>query len=139
MISDTIKNRIENLYYTQRRTQEEVAAMLNVRQSTINPLLSGRQSYSGLKIATVEKMFPKASINLDGDAVSNAFSNITNSKVNSDNNILVGNRGGVVDHSLDAARGKMYKTVVDCVKLILSQDMPAEAKVQLLNGYFADK
>lgn len=54
-------------YNTGKTTQQEIADRHHVKQSQIQKILSGERSVSGLSIATIEKMFPRATINLNGE------------------------------------------------------------------------
>lgn len=48
-------------------TQTKLAERHNVTQSMIQPFLSGTRSVEGMTLATLDKMFPNATINLYGD------------------------------------------------------------------------
>ena len=53
--------------YDSGMTQEEMAKRHNVRQSQIQRILSGQGDVYGFSMQTIDKMFPKAEIFLDGN------------------------------------------------------------------------
>ena len=66
MISKTIYQEIKE-EYDSGQTQIEIARKFNVGQQIISRLLNGEQSVSGMRLETIEKMFPEATIQLHGD------------------------------------------------------------------------
>lgn len=68
MLSKTILEAIRKDYDAGKK-QTEIAKDHNVAQQIISRLLSGKRSASGLTVETIEKMFPNATINLNGDKV----------------------------------------------------------------------
>ena len=68
--------------YDSGMTQEEVAAKHHVRHSQMQPILSGKRSAGGLRIETLDRMFPNATINLNGNGNSTITQGASNVKVN---------------------------------------------------------
>lgn len=68
--------------YDSGMTQEEVAAKHHVRHSQMQPILSGKRSAGGLRIETLDRMFPNATINLNGNGNSTITQVASNVKVN---------------------------------------------------------
>lgn len=71
--------------YDSGMTQEEVAAKHHVRHSQMQPILSGKRSAGGLRIETLDRMFPNATINLNGNGNSTITQVASNVKVNTQN------------------------------------------------------
>lgn len=84
MLYDEISRELQN-DYNQRVTQTEMGRKYNVTQNTIQRLLSNPSNILGIKIETLQRMFPRATIygNLQ----------ITNNQevTNSNNNIITQN------------------------------------------------
>lgn len=68
MISKTIYQIIREEYDSGKK-QIEIARKFNVDQQIISRLLSGERSVSGMRLETIEKMFPNATIHFNGDKV----------------------------------------------------------------------
>ena len=71
--------------YDSGMTQEEVAAKHHVRHSQMQPILSGKRSAGGLRIETLDRMFPNATINLNGNGNNTITQVASNVKVNTQN------------------------------------------------------
>lgn len=52
--------------YSSGKTQQELASEYNVSQATINKLLTEPEAAENLKVSFIRKMFPNATISLDG-------------------------------------------------------------------------
>ena len=65
-IADQIKKIIDN-EHALGRTQKEIGDRFNIDPSYINRLLLGQRKYSGLTLHSVQRMFPHATLNLNGD------------------------------------------------------------------------
>ncbi|MBS1371485.1 MAG: helix-turn-helix transcriptional regulator [Lentisphaeria bacterium] len=68
MLSKTIYQTIREEYDSGKK-QIEIARKFNVDQQIISRILSGDRSVSGMRLETIEKMFPNATIHLNGDKV----------------------------------------------------------------------
>lgn len=70
-----------------KRNQEEVAKSLHVSQSYLNRLLNRKRPVSGMTLDFVQRMFPNATLNLNGDisqtGTNNGFVGVNNGTVNS--------------------------------------------------------
>ena len=111
MLSELIKE-IIMAEYASGMTQQELAKKYNVGYQAIGHLVSGRRPFSGLSLATVEKMFPHAEFTLYG--TNNAAINGNNNTVNQQKNFIAGD------------------TVAKLETAIMSDDeIPAELKVKL--------
>ena len=84
-IEETIRAVLEE-EYRQGRTHQEIADAHNVSRSYIQYLLTGERLYGKLKVETVEQMFPRATLNLNGEGgITQVASNVrvNNGSVNS--------------------------------------------------------
>ena len=61
--------------YRSGMTQEQIAAKHHVKHPQISRILSGQRDPGGLSTATIEKMFPRATINLYGEPAAPALPN----------------------------------------------------------------
>ena len=68
-LSDEVFKEMKRLY-DGGMTQEEVAAHCHIKHSQAQRILSGSRSAGGLRLETLDKMFPHATISLYGDTVS---------------------------------------------------------------------
>ena len=67
-IDDQILDILRAEYYENGATQQEIAAKFNTSQGQIQSLLSGKRQVAGLTLGTIMKMFPKATLVINGDA-----------------------------------------------------------------------
>lgn len=123
-LSDTIYNEIKRLYDT-CKTQEKVAAKCNVNQGRIQKILSHPGYCRGMKIETVEKMFPNSTLNLNGDG------NITQtvSHVNVKNGSVSLNNATVSDAQIKSAVESFRHSVIDA---LIGLDIPPDALAAVL-------
>ena len=59
--------------YAAGKTQVELAQMYNVSQATINKLLTDPTASENLKVSFVKRMFPNATISLNGAVINQFF------------------------------------------------------------------
>jgi len=97
----------------ERKSQREVAESLGISQSYLNRLLSNRYPVSGLTVATLEKMFPRMVIYLNGDAVTATNSGTVNG--------VVGLNSGTVNA---ASEGSLRLRIMEAV---IGLDIPPDA------------
>lgn len=83
-LSDEVYKEMKRLY-DGGMTQEEVAAHCNIKHSQAQRILSGTRSAAGLRLETIDKMFPNASVHLYGDKFTQTASHVSvkNGSVNS--------------------------------------------------------
>lgn len=65
MITSTIEKTIR-AEYAAGKTQADLAAMLGTTDAYVNMLLSGKRAFGGLTLARIDRMFPRATVDLDG-------------------------------------------------------------------------
>lgn len=100
MIYDEILAELQ-LDYDKRVTQTEMAKKYNITQERISKLLSDTQSIYGIKLETLQKMFPNATIYGKSNHISN--SQITNNQglINSHhNNFLPNSQKNIINNLL---------------------------------------
>jgi transcriptional regulator with XRE-family HTH domain len=111
-LETTIRDALRGLC-DERGKQRPVAEKLGISQQYLNRLLNGTRPVSGLTIETVQRMFPHATFNLNGDAVS----------IHADQNSgsVVGvNRGHVSTVASESFRLRILEAVIGL-------DIPADA------------
>lgn len=64
--------------YNEGMTQQEIAARHCITQAYIQRLLSGQRECEGLSLRVVSRMFPRATLNINGDTVVAENSGINN-------------------------------------------------------------
>ncbi len=99
--------------YNAGRTQCEIASRHHTTQTCIQSLLSGKRSPRGLTLATVEKMFPLASLNLTGSGASQVL------QINGDGN----------HHVTQQGREELRQRLVEKV---VALDIPDDARTKVL-------
>ena len=80
-IEETIKTVLEEEYRS-GHTHQEIADAHHMSRSYIQYLLTGGRSYGKLKVEAVQRMFPSATLNLNGSGITQYASNV---KVNNQN------------------------------------------------------
>ena len=117
MIADFVKTIITE-EYNNGTSQLELSKKYKIPQVSISKLLSGKKSFSGLSIGTLDKMFPNAVLHIYGDKVNiNAAHN---------NGNVVGINHGKVSNNKDVTEA-ILNEVMD------SEKLSAEAKVEVFN------
>lgn len=86
------------------KNQQEVAEKIGISRPYLNRLLSGKYPVSGLTVATLEKMFPRMVVYLNGDGV-----NATNTGTV---NGVVGLNSGTVNASESSLRLRIIEAVI---------------------------
>ena len=108
--------------YNSGMTQEEIAQRHNVGQSHIQQILSGARTTSGLTIHTLDKMFPKAEIFLDGNTQTiNASGNANVAQTisgNIDQSRHAGNTSNAISKLLDRILDHEEFTAEEKIKFI---------------------
>ncbi|MBQ7731451.1 MAG: hypothetical protein IJT68_06400 [Lentisphaeria bacterium] len=93
--------------YDSGMTQEEVAAKHHVRHSQMQPILSGKRSAGGLRIETLDRMFPNATINLNGNGNNTITQVASNVKVNTQSI-----NSGAAPGSVEQARSRIIAALI---------------------------
>ena len=62
--------------YKSGKKQTELAKKHNISQQYINRLISGKRECGDITLKTVEKMFPNATLNLNGNGITQFASNV---------------------------------------------------------------
>lgn len=114
-LEEVIEAHIRGLYES-GKTQIEIAESCNVPQPYIHRLLSGKQNVGGITIRVFCKMFPNATVNLNGGTTITA------------GNIAIKNHG-TVQQSVDSSTEKFSQLQT---KVIMDDAIPAEYKVAFL-------
>ena len=123
-LSDTIYNEIKRLYDSYK-TQDKVADKCNTNQGKIQKILSKPGYCLGMKVETVEKMFPNATLHLTGDG------NITQtvSHVNVKNGSVSLNNAPASDAQIKSAVDAFRHEVIDA---LIGLDIPPDALASVL-------
>ena len=66
-LAKIIEEQIQAEYKAEGKTHKDIAKAHNVSPSYIQALLAGERDWDKLKIGTISKMFPRATLNLNGD------------------------------------------------------------------------
>ena len=66
-IAETVKAVLNDEYHKRGMKQREIAKAHNVSRSYIQSLLTGRCPFEGITLDSLSKMFPRATLNLNGD------------------------------------------------------------------------
>lgn len=114
-LEELVEARIREMYES-GKTQTEIAELCNVAQSYIQRLLSGKQNAGGITIRVFCRMFPNATVNLNGGTTITA------------GNIAIKNHG-TVQQSVDSSTEKFSQLQT---KVIMDDAIPAEYKVAFL-------
>ena len=109
LILETLRNMCAG-----HKNQQEVADRLGISRPYLNRLISGTRQISGLTVATLEKMFPRMVIYLNGDAVNSVNNSGT---VNG----VVGLNSGTVNA---ASEGSLRLRIMEAV---IGLDIPPDA------------
>ena len=75
IIAETVRNIIQSEYDAGKR-QREIAQEHNVSRSYIQSLLTGRCPYEGITLDSLSRMFPRATLNLNGGGITQVASNV---------------------------------------------------------------
>lgn len=116
-LSDEVFKEMKRLYDS-GMTQEEVAMHCHIKQQQAGAFLRGTRSTGGLRLETLDKMFPKAKISLYGDTVS----------IHADQNqgSVVGVNHGTIKQDHDCLSVALNKIMQSC-------DLTSDEKVKIWN------
>lgn len=112
-----IRDALHRLCDGERGKQRVVAGKFGISQQYLNRLLNGTRPVSGLTIETVQKMFPRATFNLNGDGVNAANSGTVHG--------VVGLNSGTVNTSAPAVASESFRLRV--LEAVIGLDIPADA------------
>ena len=101
--------------YSSGATYQELASKYGVSYTHIHNLLNGKRAVSGISLDFLFRLFPKAQINLHGDAVSIAAPQ-------NRGNVVGVNHGSVATDCLSGVMNKILST----------EELTAEEKVKVL-------
>ena len=121
----TLDQQIESILrseYDSGKTQQEMAETLHISQQYIQQLLSGQRKVSGLTLKILMKMFPRATLNLQGDTVIAENSGINNGVLGVNHGTV---NGGTPTASAEAFRAKAIAAMIDL-------DIPSDALREVL-------
>ena len=107
--------------YNNGGKQQDMAAAHRVSQQYISRLLSGKRSCEGLSLKAVQTMFPRATLNLHGDAVIAGNSGVNNGVMGVNN----GTVNAAATESAEAFRDRALKVLMDL-------DIPPDALLKVL-------
>ena len=93
-IAETVKAVLNDEYHKRGMKQREIAKAHNVSRSYIQSLLTGRCPFEGITLDSLSKMFPLATLNLNG--------NITTSQQGTNNVVVNGENSGTVNNGSHA-------------------------------------
>ena len=111
-IQNAIREELRRLCEGPRGKQEEVAGKLGVSRSYLNKIIRDKCPVSGLTVATLEKMFPRMVVYLNGDTVNAVNTGGTR-------NCVVGFNNGTVN-----AEGSLRLRILEAV---IGLDIPPDA------------
>lgn len=115
-ISDQIYRWLKD-QYDSGKTQVELSQKTGLHQGEICQILSGKKSVSGMRIETIQRIFPHATLNIDGSPSVKGFGNV----VGNNNTDIAINASNVIDH-LNAIRDLIVE----------NEKLSADAKVEVL-------
>lgn len=117
MLYDEINQLLQN-DYDKRLTQTEMAKKYNITQERICKLLSDRKSIYGIKLETLQKMFPSATI-YGNNTVSNSQISNNQGFINSHHN-----------NFLSSGKTELIQDIID--KLLIDNDLNDTEKVKFM-------
>lgn len=123
MIYKTVMEYLQS-EYASGMTQEEMAKKHGVSQGQIQRVLSGERTTAGFTIQTLDKMFPKAEIYLEGNSQTINASGNANVAQTVSGNIDQSRHVETVEHS--GIIGKIMEKVLD------HEEFDAEEKVKFM-------
>lgn len=115
-ISDQIYRWLKD-QYDSGKTQVELSQKTGLHQGELCQILSGKKSVSGMRIETIQRIFPKATLNIDGSPTVSGVGNV----VGSNNSDIAINASSCAD-KMNAIRDAVVE----------SETLSAEAKVEVL-------
>ena len=115
-IEKQIFDYIHNAYRNEGATQEDIAKLLGVSQSHVCRIMSGKSNVGSLSIKVIEKLFPHATLNIDGSPSVKGFGNV------------VGNNNS--DIAINASNLEHLNAIRDLI--VENEKLSADAKVEVL-------
>lgn len=106
-IADPVRAALEE-EYKRGKTHQEIADAHHISRSFIQSVMTGRRNYDGISLKHIERMFPHATLNLNGGGITQVASNVR-----------VNNQSVNLGKSADAYRNEAVAAVI---KLDLSGD-----------------
>ena len=97
-------------------TQEDIAKRLGISRTYLNRILSGKRSVDGITLKTLLRMFPAATISLDGSVVADNSGTV---------NGVVGINNGTVTTDGEAFRSK-------AIDALLESELPPECAIKAI-------
>lgn len=123
MIYKTIMDYLQ-AEYDAGMTQDEMARKHNVTQCQIQRVISGKRTAAGFSVQTIDKMFPKAVIHLDG---------ITQNITNSGNANFAQTVSGNIDQSRNGAANNDSELINKMLTNVLDhEEFTAEEKIKFM-------
>lgn len=112
-LANIIEEQIQKEYRGEGKTHKDIAKAHNVSPSYIQALLSGERDWDKLKIGTISKMFPRATLNLNGDG----------------NNTIIASNVKVNTQSINsgAAPGSAEQARARIIAALIPLDIPPES------------
>jgi len=108
----TLDQQIESILrtmYDAGKTQEDIGRAFHISQQYVQRLLSGQRKISGLTVKVLMKMFPKATLNINGNNIVGDISGV--------NQVVVGDNGTINGTppvaSAEDFRNKAMKSLLD--------------------------
>lgn len=117
MISRTILQAIRAEYNSGKK-QVEIAEKYSMPQQIISRILRGERSVAGMRLETIEKMFPNAVIHLNGDTVN---APVIHAGSNCHNVVGINNGSCYTKYDCEERLSRIKDEIMD-------SDIPAEAK-----------
>ena len=102
--------------------QEEIAKSLGISRPYLNRLLNKKRPIDGITLRALMKLFPRATLHLNGDTVIAENSGVNNGVMGVNNGTV---NGGSQTSSADAFRSKAIAAMIDL-------DIPADALREVL-------
>lgn len=103
--------------YDSGMTQFEISKKTGIHQSDLCNILSGKKEIGGMRLDTIQNIFPHATLNIDGSPSVKGFGNV----VGNNNSDIAINASNVLDH-LNAIRDLIVE----------NEKLSADAKVEVL-------
>ena len=127
-LAKIIEEQIQAEYKAEGKTHKDIAKAHNVSPSYIQALLAGERDWDKLKIGTISKMFPRATLNLNGDgSIMQTVANVS-AKNGSVNNISL-NPAAPSEAQIRLAVDTFRHEVVDA---LIGLDIPPDALASVL-------
>lgn len=103
-------------------TQDQYSKKIGISQGHLNHLMNGKRKIESISLGTFFKIFPNASVKINGDTVVTKNSGI--------NNGVMGINHGTVNTTTDLLKDSSLDSIMD--KILSSEELSAEEKVKVL-------